>query len=165
MEVNSTRFQSCISLFENGIDPGHLDNSTLRTFCNNNCTGELQDVITRLKRDCGSAGNIPDVTELGEFFSQSCKHGAKNTYCFEIWNGLFDPQGSITSIQQDYTQCIQQFNPTSFVCPTGCKVVEQWVLTNVGCCYRVPIDFNQPGSLGESYWEICGFKEPTLCMT
>jgi len=58
MEANSTRFQNCISLFENGIDPGYLDNSTLHTFCDNNCTGYLQDVITRLKRDCGAAGNI-----------------------------------------------------------------------------------------------------------
>ena len=58
MEANSTLFQGCISLFEHGIDPGHLDNNTLRNFCNNNCSNELVDVITRLKTDCGSAGNI-----------------------------------------------------------------------------------------------------------
>ena len=45
----------------------------------------------------------PDPSEIGEFLNQSCKHGVRNTYCVELWNGLFDPHGSFVSVRQDYT--------------------------------------------------------------
>ena len=49
----------------------------------------------------------PDPSEIGEFLNQSCKHGVRNTYCVELWNGLFDPHGSFVSVRQDYTvSCI-----------------------------------------------------------
>ena len=46
----------------------------------------------------------PDVTNFQEFMSQACKHGVKNTYCFEVWNGLLDPHGPTgVIVQQNYT--------------------------------------------------------------
>jgi len=59
MEANSTHFQSCISLFANDhYIPGYTSNDTLHNFCDNNCSNELLDVITRLKRDCGGVDNL-----------------------------------------------------------------------------------------------------------
>ena len=58
----------------------------------------------------------PDVTNFQEFMSQACKHGVKNTYCFEVWNGLLDPHGPTgVIVQQNYTVSLINSSNTRFV--------------------------------------------------
>lgn len=59
MDANTTSFKSCVHTWEydlNNIPP--VNNGTIQQFCNNNCSNELLDVVTRLKRDCGTAGDV-----------------------------------------------------------------------------------------------------------
>jgi len=97
--LSSQKFASCMTVFERASNLGQFSNDTLESYCAQDCSDFVWNLLSALATDCG---NTPPDTSVREYVLQSCKRGPGNAYCIEDWNVIVSPGATSTPIYMQY---------------------------------------------------------------